>query len=317
MFKNLFQVWLHRQTHKPVIAFRSNNFILVRFGIVSSLALLFGLAAFIVLFKELGLENRTIKVLLFAAPINLIVFSFILNFLFYIKQIFQDIRFLKNITFGFFGGLLGVVLSFVLLAKLYGINLLLLFDGSAILVGFIHSFARTACVNYGCCHGREILKYPFESRLHIIYSDPLSKAVRVSKLANKPLYPVQLYESIGCLTIGFVIVFLALFFHRLGLLVGAYLFLYGLLRFVCEFYRGESDTIYFKKLSVYQWICLLLILAGFSLSIYALTMAEPAHISFHWNTLYHLKEYYGFLFVMPCLILFFYGFHYKSVGKWC
>jgi phosphatidylglycerol:prolipoprotein diacylglycerol transferase len=310
------QNWLHKQTSIPIVLWRAGSFILVRFGVVSALSLLLGLAAFIVLFRSIGVGHEAMQTLLLLSPASLILFSFLQGILFVEGGIRTSLRRIENITFGFFGGICGILIAFVLSASYYNLNLLLMLDASALLWGFIHGFARTACINYGCCHGKEIPLQSPSGKLHLIYTDPLSKAVRISNLGHRPLYAVQLYESIGCLLIGAFIVLLAHSFHRTGRLLGAYLLLYGALRFVCEFYRGEKDTLYLGKLSVYQWISIGLCLAGIAFLAYAATSA-PARIAPSIAHTALLSGYAPHLIAMPAVMLFFYGFHYKTVGKWC
>lgn len=310
----LVQNWLHAETARPIVLFQIGNVILVRFGLVSALALLFGLASFIVIFRSMDMSHEVLAVLLIVSPASLIFFSFVQGLLFSARRTGQ-FQGLRNITFGFFGGLFGLLLTFVIAARAANMNVLLLFDATALLGSFIHAYARTACINYGCCHGKEIQGNT--GHLHMVYHSPLSKAVRVSDLSGRPLYPVQLYESLGCLLIGCVILFLANTMHRVGMLAGTYLLLYGALRFVCEYYRGEKDTLFLGNYTVYQWISALFVICGAGL-LSSAAVSDAAKISVSLaDAAGFLREFTVYLVVMPALILFFYGFHYRRVGKWC
>lgn len=316
LIRRVLQYWLDRQTRLPIILIQFRDIILIRFGVVSALSLFFGLIFFIVLFKELGIADSVIRILLIFGPINLIGLSFVLSWIISIRKIIEDFRNLKNVSFGFFGGFLGVVLTFIIVSLKYDISLLLVSDGGAVLTGFIHSFARTACLNYGCCHGKEI-EGELKGKLHLVYRNPLAKAVRVSGLADRPLYPVQFYESISCFTLGLLTVLLCSFHPPAGTLTGFYFLGYGIIRFICEFYRGETDVVFFRNLTVYQWISAGLFLIGSLMIGYSIFYGKPAFIIFHLSTFSMLGEFLPFIIGMPFIIFFAYGYHYKSIGKWC
>lgn len=309
------QNWLNKQTSIPIVIGRAGRFLLVRFGVVSALSLLFGLAAFIVVFRSIGIGHEAMQLLLLLSPISLILLSFLQGALFSRGGLRENLKRIENVTFGFFGGICGVILTFVFVSRYYDLNLLLMLDASALLCGFIHAFARTACINYGCCHGRQIPGHE-PGKLHVIYTDPLSKAVRVSNMGHRPLYAVQLYESAGCFVIGLCVLFLARFFHSTGRLLGAYLLLYALLRFICEFYRGEKDSPFFGRLTAYQWVSIGLGLTG-AFFLWCAAGSPPAQIAPGLQHAALLAEYAPYLAGMPMVMLFFYGFHYRTVGKWC
>ncbi len=316
LIRSIVQKWLNRQTRLPIILVQLRDIILIRFGVISALSLFFGLIFFIVLFKELGIQDKVIRILLIFGPISLIALSFVLSWIISIRKILEDIRNLRNVSFGFFGGFLGVVLTFIIVSLKYDINLLLVSDGGAVLTGFIHSFARTACLNYGCCHGKEI-QGELNGRLHLVYTDPLAKAVRISGLEGRPLYPIQFYESISCLGLGFLTVLLCSFHPPAGTLTGFYFLGYGIIRFICEFYRGEADTASYRNLTVYQWISLGLVLIGSSVTVYSFLFGKPASIVFHLGTFTLIGDFLPFIIGMPFIIFFAYGYHYKTIGRWC
>lgn len=305
------QKWLNREIDRSIILVQWNDVIIVRFGLISAFALLLGLVSFITVFRGIGISREAMRNLLILSPLNLIFFSFVQGMIFSRGDARERFR---NISFGFFGGIVGVLLTFVFASLYYGLNLYLILDVSVLLAAFIHSYARTACINYGCCHGKE--RIPAKDTLHMIYKQSIAKAVRVSSLAYRPLYPVQFYESVGCFTIGLVLLAIALFWHKTGLMLGTYLVLYGSLRFFCEFYRGETDKRTYGSLTVYQWICLVFILAGSGIVITAIVQSVPGRISINKEALLEPLQYLPFLICMPLVILFFYGFHYRTVGKW-
>jgi hypothetical protein len=58
---------------------------------------------------------------------------------------------------------------------------------------------------------------------------------------------------------------------------GLYFILTGAFRFIEEAYRGEIQTILFKKLTIYQWLSVLFVFAG----IFLTTVRTTAILSFH------------------------------------
>ncbi len=312
----ILQNWLNRQTEKSIVVIQWKNMYLIRFGITSAIALFLGITSFITMFLQIGISHEMIKLLMFYTPINLIFFSFVQSFAFSFREIIKDYRYLKNITFGFFGGLFGVLFTFLYYSFEYNLDIWKILDVSALLGGFIHGYARTACLNYGCCHGKKMIDFS-ENKLHMSYSNPMSKAVRVSHLENQPLYPVQMYESFGCFGIGLLMLGLFSFVPYQGLLASIYVLCYGILRFTCEFYRGEADTPYVGKYSIYQWVSIFLMILGVFLIFYVSYSGKQNTIQFSWERILGIQNYILYILFMPFTILFFYGFHYKKIGKWC
>lgn len=303
------QSWLNRETDKSIILAQWNNVIIVRFGFVSALALFAGLVSFITVFRAIGVSREAMRDLLILSPLSLILFSFAQGMILSRGSAAERLR---SVSFGFFGGLSGVLATFAAASIYYRIDFVRMLDVSVLLAAFIHSYARTACINYGCCHGKERTG---ADRLCVIYKHPAAKAVRVSSLANRPLYPVQLYESAGCFAIGAILLLMALAGARSGLMLGTYLLAYGSLRFSCEFYRGEAER-RIGHFTVYQWICAGFVLAGACVILFALLRSAPAAIALNVDNLLEPLHFLPFLIGMPLVIFFFYGFHYGTVGRW-
>jgi hypothetical protein len=67
-------------------------------------------------------------------------------------------------------------------------------------------------------------------------------------------------------------------------LIGMYLVLNGLARFVEEAYRGEAQTPYWKGMRIYQWIAMLNMLVGIVFT--CLPQDLVLHAAFHWEAFY-------------------------------
>lgn len=78
-----------------------------------------------------------------------------------------------------YGGLLGAILSSIIYNVIYKDNRF--FKYTIISLPLIYGFAKLACFFYGCCYG-------------LPYNGPFS--VTYPHLTNKPLFPIQLVETI-------------------------------------------------------------------------------------------------------------------------
>lgn len=147
-----------------------------------------------------------------------------------------------------YGGAAGGALGFVLYSRAYGLNALLALDVTAPGLAFGHALGRVGCFTAGCCYGRLGLDLPF--------------AVWFPKetLAPPgiPLHPVQLYESVGLVSIGIVVSLVLWRGRRLraGRVFAGYLGAYALLRFATEFFRHDDRGIEVGPLSPSQVIAL-------------------------------------------------------------
>lgn len=109
-------------------------------------------------------------------------------------------------------------------------------------IAFAHGIGRIGCFLTGCCYGVE---------------SPSWWAVM---LHQKLRHPVQLYEATGLFAIGAVTYWLLKHKHSKSVIIRIYLTSYSMLRFVVEFFRGDSIRGKYGLLSTSQWISLFLLL---------------------------------------------------------
>ena len=109
------------------------------------------------------------------------------------------------------------------------------------------------CLLAGCCFGRET-SVPWAITFHNAAALPEGTPLGV------PLHPTQLYEA-GAEAL--ILVFLLAAERRghpfPGRTFWSYLLLYGISRFVIEFYRGDSRGMVFGALSTSQFVSILLV----------------------------------------------------------
>lgn len=168
--------------------------------------------------------------------------------------------------FGYFGGVIGVLLGIVV-AALVGADAWRLLAAYLVGLSFAQGVARLRCLVNGCCHGR-----PAEASIGIRYTHPRTRPVRLAGLSGTPIHPTQLYA----LVLGLVLGAIGLREWMLGLplswVAGSYFVLMGLGRFVEEHFRGEPQTVTIAGLRLYQWLCLAFVVGGAIL----MTVSSPS-----------------------------------------
>jgi len=141
------------------------------------------------------------------------------------------------------------------------ISLLALLDILGPAMALAHAFGRVSCFMQGCCFGKPA---PFWFPLAVRFPEK-SPAANVYFSTNSdgslPVYPVQLFESAGNLLICGVLLLLLRKRKYAGTVGGVYLILYGVMRFLLEFMRGDhKDSI--LGLTPSQFIAVALAIPG-------------------------------------------------------
>jgi protein-S-isoprenylcysteine O-methyltransferase Ste14 len=154
-------------------------------------------------------------------------------------------------SFSWYGGIVGGVFG-TLCAHITGIPAIPLLAGFAIAAPWIQIFGRLRCLVKGCCYGR-----PAPAGIGIRYRHPCSLVTRLAHITDVPLYPTPLYSIAGNVLIGLVLIRLHLLAVPDTLIIGLFLILSGIARFVEESYRGEPHRLSVRGLSVYQWLAIL------------------------------------------------------------
>lgn len=116
-------------------------------------------------------------------------------------------------------------------------------DRFALILPFSLAIGRIGCLLAGCCRGT-----PWDGPWAITYEDGI------------PRHPAPVYEMLFDLAFGLVA--LAIYRRRLlhGRLFALFMLAYGVFRFASEFWRETAKA--FGGLSAYQWMSLMLVVAG-------------------------------------------------------
>lgn len=161
--------------------------------------------------------------------------------------------------FGFYGGLIGLGLGGAL-APALGLDAGRALAAVALGGPACQALGRLRCLVQGCCHGA-----PAPAPIGIRFRHPLSRVTRAG-LGGVPVHPTQLYSILWNLAAMAVPFRAAALGAPAYAIVGLYLFLGGVGRFVEEAYRGEPQTPAVAGLRLYQWLAVGCAVAGAALT---------------------------------------------------
>lgn len=157
----------------------------------------------------------------------------------------------------FHGGFLLAFLVAIFYMQRNRMPVLTTMDVFAAPVAFAHAIGRLGCFAAGCCWGNQC-----ERPWAVTFRNPAAHDITGVPL-NVPLHPTQLYESFTGALIAVWLLFVFRKPHRDGAVIGQYLVLYSVMRFVIEFLRHHDQPNPFDgPLSTIQWITLGLALLG-------------------------------------------------------
>ena len=168
---------------------------------------------------------------------------------------FWRILFGINTGFSVFGFVAAVWVGIYCYSRALKLDFVRLLDYVCVIIPLWQAFGRVGCWMNGCCFGRAPLHHlPWA----VTFTDPDAALPR--EFLGVPLHPAQLYEAAGD---GLLAAFLYAIilrgiergrFYR-GLVCAGYLAGYGMLRFVLEWFRGDTQP-YWGSISVGQALAL-------------------------------------------------------------
>lgn len=171
--------------------------------------------------------------------------------------------------FGWYGGVVGATIG-AASAALAGVPLVPVMASFACAAPIIQSFGRLRCLVNGCCHGG-----PAPPDVGIRYTHRRSRVTQIAGLTGVPLHPTPLYSIAGNLVIAAMLLRLRALGAADVLILGLYLILSGIARFVEESYRAEPQTRVMAGLHIYQWLALVQLVAGIVTTTLPATLRPP------------------------------------------
>jgi len=247
------------------------------YGVCVGLGFLLAVYVAIILAKknkiEPGRESQIITDLSFYVLIGIIIGARLFYFLFYDIEYFltNPLKFFAVWEGGmvFYGGLIGGIITGFIFLKKKRVNILKIADIIGVVLHLGMFIGRWGCFGYGCCFGKVCSQnFPFKVRFPAkgyygftpAFEEQLSKGlVSENDKFSLPVYPTQLFESIGCLIIFFILLYLYKRKKFDGQIAAFSIIFYAVLRFIIEFFRVNPS---FLGLTVSQWISLGLIIFG-------------------------------------------------------
>lgn len=158
----------------------------------------------------------------------------------------------------FYGGLIAAVIASVWYIRRNRMPVLRTCDAFAPGLALGHVFGRFGCFAAGCCFGKAT-SVPWA----VVFTNPLANTISETPLGVH-IHPTQIYEAAVEL-VNFAILYWLIKRKRFeGQVIGLYLFLYGIERFVIEFFRGDPGRghVFGNAMSGTQLISIILVLIG-------------------------------------------------------
>lgn len=257
------------------ILFEIGGWPVYSYGVLLAAAYLIGLQLGVVRARRAGVDPARIMdlgiYLIIAALVGAKLMLVAVDFD-YFRQNPGEILSLVRAGGVFYGGLIAAVSVGLWLVRKYKLPVWSTADLMAPGIALGHVVGRFGCLMAGCCYGR-----PTDVPWALTFTDPAA-AANVGTPLGIPLHPTQMYDAGAEL----IILGLLLFTERKGRRFAgrtfwAYLLLYGISRFVIEFYRGDINrgTIG-GALSTSQFVSALLVPLSLAMLVYLRRGARAA-----------------------------------------
>ena len=184
--------------------------------------------------------------------------------------------------FAFYGGAIGGALSGIAYIRWKNIPFWKLLDAAAPTLMLGLAVGRMGCFFAGCCHGRPVpggetgtlLSMPGGSIVFVdgapVIAFNFVSGVGVGSIHGEAIYPTQMFESLGALSIFLFLSWMWTNKRRFdGQIFGALLVFYPLLRSTIETFRGDvvRGTDWFGFLSTSQLVSIPTLLIGVGLMV--------------------------------------------------
>lgn len=232
------------------------------YGVMTVIGAAFCVLAGVFLIKKFKMMWEDLVLVMIAAAAGILVFAHIVYGITNISTIIIIFQNLGKLSFekfwaliaqcfggmvfygGFIGGAVGILVFCRFNKKLNKNNLL---DVYAVLIPLFHVFGRIGCFLGGCCYG-------VESAIGFTaHGNTLNPSVN-----DVNRFPIQLVEAGLNLLIFLFIIYLFKKDKMRDKLIYVYMLVYPVVRFILEFFRGDTYRGFLFGLSTSQWISIIL-----------------------------------------------------------
>ncbi len=233
------------------------SFYIPTYGVLVALGFLAGLGITLRLARRAGLsQDKVTNLAVYCAMAGIVgakLFMFLFDIGYYVRDPGQIFTLETLQAAGVFhGGFIAALVVAVLYMRKQRMPAFPTMDVFAPGVALGQSIGRLGCFAAGCCWGKEC-DLPWGVRFRSDFAAPVP--------LGKTLHPVQLYESAADLIIFGILYRQFGKSHRPGNVIGLYLVLYSIARFIIEFFREHEQSL-IGPFSITQWIALALLLLG-------------------------------------------------------
>jgi len=238
------------------ILFDLGGFTIYGYGVLLAAAYLLGLQFALVRARPRGLDRQLVMDLGIWIIISALVGAKLLLLIVDFKEFKGNPSALFSLARSggvFYGGLIAAVVVALLYLRRHKMPLWPTTDVFAPGIALGHVVGRFGCLLAGCCFGR-----PASVPWAITFRNP--DAQPQGTPLGVPLHPTQLYEA-GAEAL--ILVFLLVLERRgrpfPGRTFWSYMLLYGVSRFIIEFYRGDNRGMVFDLVSTSQFVSIILV----------------------------------------------------------
>jgi len=210
-------------------------------------------------------KNEDISLVFLICICGGLIGAFVLRPLMKIPEVFVNWEQFKQMPIGvffsyffgemvFFGGLVGGVCAMLLFCRAFKIPILPIADLFAPALAVAHSFGRIGCFLGGCCYG-----------IPVSPSHPFAVVFPTASLgapAGTPLLATQLIEAASLLILAVILTAVYKKTADSGLSVCLYGTSYSVMRFILEFYRGDTVRGQYGWFSTSQYISILIFITS-------------------------------------------------------
>lgn len=201
------------------------------YGLMMAIGFVFALYMSVFRGKKRGLNEDSIYGILICALLGGFIGCRLLYYIVEFPSILQDPSILWNFSVGYvvYGGIIGgIVASYIYLTFIRKESFIDYFDLVMPAVAAAQGFGRIGCFFAGCCYGAQT-----DSWFHIVFTNSSFAPNHVK------LIPTQLMSSAGDFVIAGILVWFASKKPLRGRVAAAYLVVYGIGRFIIEFFRND------------------------------------------------------------------------------
>ncbi|OOM75319.1 prolipoprotein diacylglyceryl transferase [Clostridium sp. BL-8] len=238
-----------------IILFQIFGIQIKSYGLMIAIGMIIAATLFINKGKKRGFDEDLLLNLVIFAVLGGIFGGKALFIITEIKDIIKDPSILLNFGYGFviYGAIGGGAIAIYLYCKRKGWNFMEILDMTVPGLAIAQGFGRIGCFLAGCCYGEETTL-------------PIGVKFPENSLAPAGVYlqPTQIYSSIFDFLLGFLLLYYSKRERQSGKIVGLYLIIYSIGRFLVEFLRNDPRGSV-GILSTSQFIAIFTLILGISI----------------------------------------------------